>query len=148
EVRALRERGDLHEILARYGDIDRSEDTLWDDVDFVLEIAKAHSLAGNDAKVERYFLRCTELSPLRAALYHCQLGWFFQRKKKWARALSWYERALETFPGYHLCLLRKGYCLERLHRPRGAVAALLAATESFRAASPEQQERSRGIEVQ
>src|SRR5688572_23972496 len=108
-VRAQRERGDLKQILARYGSIDIDRGPLWDDVEFVLEIARTYSLIGNDTKVEQYFLRCAQLHPRRAALYRCQIGWFFQRKKRWARALIWYDRALQTFPSYHLCLFRKGY---------------------------------------
>lgn len=147
-VRAQRERGDLKQILARYGAIDQERGPLWDDVELVLEVARTYSLVGNDAKVETYFLRCAQLHPRRAALYRCQIGWFFQRKKRWARALTWYDRALETFPGYHLCLFRKGYCLERLHRPRGAVDALRLACAAFEKAPPDQRERSRGIQVQ
>jgi tetratricopeptide (TPR) repeat protein len=147
-VRAQRERGDLKQILARYGSIDQEHSPLWDDPEFVLEIARTYSLVGNDSKVELYFLRCAQLHPRRAALYRCQIGWFFQRKKRWARALSWYDRALETFPGYHLCLFRKGYCLERLHRPRAAVDALRLACAAFDKAPPDQRERSRGIQVQ
>ena len=37
-VRAQRERGDLKQILARYGAIDQDSSQLWDDVEFVLEI--------------------------------------------------------------------------------------------------------------
>lgn len=147
-VRAQRERGDLKQILARYGAIEQERGALWDDVEFVLEIARTYSLVGNDSKVEQYFLRCAQLHPRRAALYRCQIGWFFQRKKRWARALTWYDRALETFPGYHLCLFRKGYCLERLHRPRAAAAALRLACAAFEKAPPDQRERSRGIQVQ
>lgn len=147
-VRAQRERGDLKQILARFGTIDQERGPLWDDVEFVLEIARTYSLVGNDAKVEAYFLRCAQLHPRRAALYRCQIGWFFQRKKRWARALMWYDRALETFAGYHLCLFRKGYCLERLHRPRAAVAALQQACSAFEKAPEDQRERSRGIQVQ
>lgn len=147
-VRAQRERGDLKQILARYGAIDQDRGPLWDDVEFVLEIARTYSLVGNDSKVEQYFLRCAQLHPRRAALYRCQIGWFFQRKKRWARALTWYDRALETFSGYHLCLFRKGYCLERLHRPRAAVEALRLACAAFDKAPPDQRERSRGIQVQ
>jgi tetratricopeptide (TPR) repeat protein len=147
-VRAQRERGDLKQILTRYGAIDQERGPLWDDVEFVLEIARTYSLVGNDAKVEQYFLRCAQLHPRRAALYRCQIGWFFQRKKRWARALAWYERALETFPSYHLCLFRKGYCLERLHRPRAAVGALELACAAWDKAPVDQRERSRGIQVQ
>lgn len=147
-VRAQRERGDLKQILARYGSIDQDRGPLWDEVEFVLEIARTYSLVGNDAKVEQYFLRCAQLHPRRAALYRCQIGWFFQRKKRWARALTWYDRALQTFPSYHLCLFRKGYCLERLHRPRAAAAALDLACAAFDKAPADQRERSRGIQVQ
>ncbi len=148
EIRSLRERGELRRLLALYGSIDQEGEAGWNDLELVQEIAKAYSLVGNPAKVEQYFLRCAELHPRRAALYHGQIGWFFQRKKRWARALAWYDRALKTFPTYHLCLFRKGYCLERLHRPRAAVAALEAAAASFAAAPAAQQERSRGIEAQ
>lgn len=114
----------------------------------MLELARTYSLVGNEARVEQFFLRCVELNPRRAALYHCQIGWYFQRKKRWARALTWYDRALETFQGYHLCLFRKGYCLERLHRPRAAVEAFTLADESYCASPREQQERGRGIQIQ
>jgi tetratricopeptide (TPR) repeat protein/cold shock CspA family protein len=147
-VRALRERGEVHKILSRYGAIDQEGGAAWDDTEIVLEIARAYSLVNNDSKVERYFLRCAELNPRRAALYRCQIGWFFQRKKRWARALLWYDQALETFPGYHLCLFRKGYCLERLHRPREASEALRQAADSFDRTGEDQRERSRGIQVQ
>lgn len=147
-VRTARERGDLRQILTRYGSIDQERGPLWDDVEFVLEIARAYSLVGNDTKVEQYFLRCAQLHPRRAALYRSQIGWFFQRKKRWARALVWYDRALQTFPSYHLCLFRKGYCLERLHRPRAAAEALDLACAAFAKAPADQRERSRGIQVQ
>jgi tetratricopeptide (TPR) repeat protein/cold shock CspA family protein len=147
-ARSLRERGEVHELLARFGSIDDTKGEPWSDVELVLEVAKAYSLSGNPAKVELYFQRCAELNPRRAALYLAQVGWYYQRKKRWGRAIAWYDKALATFPGYHLGLFRKGYCLERLHRPRGAVAALELATASYDAASPEQQERSRGIQAQ
>lgn len=147
-VRAQRERGDLRQILSRYGSIDEERGPLWDDVDFVLEIARTYSLVGNDSKVEQYFLRCAQLHPRRAALYRGQIGWFFQRKKRWARALTWYDRALQTFPSYHLCLFRKGYCLERLHRPRAAAESLDFACAAFEKAPADQRERSHGIQVQ
>lgn len=148
EVRALRERGELHRIIDRFGAMDESKSDAWDDLDLVLELARTYSLVGNEARVEQFFLRCVELNPRRAALYHCQIGWYFQRKKRWARALTWYERALETFEEYHLCLFRKGYCLERLHRPRAAVRTFAIADESYTASPREQQERGRGIQIQ
>ncbi len=148
EVRALRERGELHRIVDLFGSIDEGGTEDWEDLDLVLELARTYSLLGNEARVEQFFLRCVELNPRRAALYHCQIGWYFQRKKRWARALTWYDRALETFAGYHLCLFRKGYCLERLHRPRAAVDAFAAADESYGASPSEQQERGRGIQIQ
>ncbi len=148
EVRALRERGELHRIVDRFGKIDEGGSEGWDDLELVLELARTYSLVGNEARVEQFFLRCVELNPRRAALYHCQIGWYFQRKKRWARALTWYDRALETFQGYHLCLFRKGYCLERLHRPRAAADAFTGADESYCASPPEQQERGRGIQIQ
>ena len=148
EVRALRERGELHRVIERFGRIDEGDGEDWDDLELVLELARAYSLIGNEARVEQFFLRCVELNPRRAALYHCQIGWYFQRKKRWARALTWYDRALETFSGYHLCLFRKGYCLERLHRPRTASQAFATADAAYSASPPEQQERSRGIQIQ
>jgi len=144
----MRERGEIHQILSRFGGIDQEGGDGWSDLEIVLEVARTYAHVDNDAKVERYFLRCAELHPQRSALYLCQIGWYFQRKKRWARALSWYDRALETFPGYHLCLFRKGYCLERLHRPREAAAALLLAEESFDRTGQDQRERSRGIQIQ
>jgi tetratricopeptide (TPR) repeat protein len=144
----MRERGEIQRVLSRYGAIDEQRSEAWDDLELIQEVARAYSLAGNSGKVEQYFLRCAELNPKRAALYHIQIGWFYQRKKRWGRALTWYDRTLETFPTYHLCLFRKGYCLERLHRPRPAIAALEAAVASYDATTPEQQERSRGIQAQ
>jgi len=148
EVRALRKRGELQQIIDRYGAIGEDDAEGWGDLDLVLELARTFSLVGNESRVEQLFLRCVELNPRRAALYHCQIGWYFQRKKRWARALGWYERALETFPAYHLCHFRRGYCLERLHRPRAAVEAFHAADQSYTESPPDQQERGRGIQIQ
>ena len=147
EVRRLREQGAVQDVLDRYGAIDRDAEA-WADVDLVLEVARAWSLAGNEAQVEKFFLRCADLNQRRAALYRCQIGWFYHRRKRWRRALEWYERSLATFRSYHLCLFRKGYCLERLHRPAEAAATFLAATEVFESSPPEQQQRSRGIQIQ
>jgi tetratricopeptide (TPR) repeat protein len=147
-ARTLRERGDLHALLSRFGAIDQEDGDGWDDVDLVAEVARAHSLSGNATKMEQYFQRCAELNRRRAALYLAEVGWYYQRKKRWARAIVWYDKGLTTFPTYHLGLFRKGYCLERLHRPRGAIAALEAAAASYDGASPEQQVRSRGIQAQ
>ena len=36
--------------------------------------------------------------PRRAAVFHCAIGWYFQRKKKWTKALRWYDRALAVVP--------------------------------------------------
>lgn len=146
-ARQLRETGSVQELLAKYGSINEDE-TAWSDHELVLEVARAHSLAGNEKAVERFFTRCVELNPRRAALYHCQIGWFYQRRKRWARAIDWYEASLATFANYHLCLFRRGYCLERLHRPRDAVESLQRAADSYNASSPEQRERSRGIQIQ
>src|SRR5262249_59180956 len=97
---------------------------------------------------ERYLLRCAELSPRRAAVFHCAIGWYFQRKKKWTKALRWYDRALLSFPTYHLCLFRRGYCLEKLHRPREAVEALERAATMWEQAGVDQRVRGRGVQVQ
>jgi tetratricopeptide (TPR) repeat protein/cold shock CspA family protein len=147
-ARAMRERGEVQVLLARFGAIDEESSDAWEDVDLVAEVARAHSLANNTSQVERYFQRCAQLNPRRAALYLAEIGWYYQRKKRWARAILWYDHSIATFPTYHLCLFRKGYCLERLHRPRLAVEALEAAIASFEAATPEQQVRSRGIQAQ
>jgi len=105
-------------------------------------------MLGNEEKVERYLLRCAELAPRRAAVFHCAIGWYFQRKKKWTKALRWYDRALASFPTYHLCLFRRGYCLEKLHRPREAVEALIRARDIWEHAPSEQRQRGRGVQVQ
>lgn len=141
-------RADAGAILARHGDLDVIGGPDWSDADLLVEVARTHSLAGNTAKVEAFLLRCAQLRPRRSALYLAQIGWHFQKAKRWARAITWYDRALETFPDYHLCLFRKGYCAERLHRPREAVAALEAAVAAFEASPPRQRERSAGIHAQ
>src|SRR5262245_17357814 len=105
-------------------------------------------MLGNEEKVERYLLRCAELAPRRAAVFHCAIGWYFQRKKKWTKALRWYDRALTSFPTYHLCLFRRGYCLEKLHRPRETVEALARARVIWDEAPPDQRQRGRGVQVQ
>src|SRR5262249_334937 len=87
-------------------------------------------------------------APRRAAVFHCAIGWYFQRKKKWTKALRWYDRALTSFPTYHLCLFRRGYCLEKLHRPREAVEALERARTAWEQAGPEQGRPGRGVQVQ
>jgi tetratricopeptide (TPR) repeat protein/cold shock CspA family protein len=146
-VRVLRERGELKRIVAMWRKADTDE-RAWQDLGLVLELARTYSLLGNEARVEQYFERCVELNPGRAALYHCQIGWYFQRKRRWLRALRWYDRALETFPGYHLCLFRRGFCLERLHRPLAAVESFEAAARVYEEATEEQKERARTIQIQ
>src|SRR5215467_12993480 len=149
EVRTLANRGDLQTIVARYGSLDDTpESDLWNSTDLLYEIGRAFGMLGNEDKVERYLLRCAELAPRRAAVFHCAIGWFFQRKKKWTKALRWYDRALISFPTYHLCLFRRGYCLEKLHRPREAVEALARARDVWDQAGPEQRQRGRGVQVQ
>lgn len=135
-------------LLVRFGDLDETGAPGWDDPDLLLEVARAHSAAGNAAKVERFLARCADLRPARAALYFGQLGWHFQKAKRWARAVGAYDRALETFPGYHLALFRRGYCLERLHRPRAAVRSLEEACRAYAALPESQRERSAGIQAQ
>src|SRR5205807_1409521 len=76
------------------------------------------------------------------------IGWYFQRKKKWTKALRWYDRALASFPTYHLCRFRRGYCLEKLHRPRETVEALTRARDIWEKAPSEQRQRGRGVQVQ
>ncbi len=149
EVRSLANRGDLQTIVARYGAIhDTPESDTWNSTELLYEIGKAFGMLGNEEKVERYLLRCAELAPRRAAVFHCAIGWYFQRKKKWTKALRWYDRALASFPTYHLCLFRRGYCLEKLHRPREAVGALARARDIWDQAPTEQRQRGRGVQVQ
>jgi tetratricopeptide (TPR) repeat protein len=149
DVRALAHRGDHHAIVHRYGAIDDTpEDETWNATELLWEIGKAFGMLGNEEKVERYLLRCAELAPRRAAVFHCAIGWYFQRKKKWAKALRWYDRALQSFPMYHLCLFRRGYCLEKLHRPREAMEALARARGVWEQAGSEQRQRGRGVQVQ
>jgi tetratricopeptide (TPR) repeat protein len=149
EVRSLADRGDMQTIVARYGRIDDTpESETWNSTELLYEIGRAFGMLGNEDKVERYLLRCAELAPRRAAVFHCAIGWYFQRKKKWTKALRWYDRALASFPTYHLCLFRRGYCLEKLHRPREAVDALARARAIWDEAPSEQRQRGRGVQVQ
>src|SRR5438552_6817131 len=149
EVRALANRGERHAIVARCGAIDHTpESEAWNSTELVYEIGRAFGMLGNEEKVERYLLRCAELAPRRAAVFHCAIGWYFQRKKKWTKALRWYDRALSSFPTYHLCLFRRGYCLEKVHRPREAVEALGRARQIWEDAPSEQRQRGRGVQVQ
>jgi tetratricopeptide (TPR) repeat protein len=149
EVRSLANRGDMYTIVARYGTIDDTpERETWNSTELLYEIGRAFGMLGNEEKVERYLLRCAELAPRRAAVFHCAIGWYFQRKKKWTKALRWYDRALASFPTYHLCLFRRGYCLEKLHRPREAVDALARARTIWDEAPSEQRQRGRGVQVQ
>ena len=149
DVRSLADRGDHHTIIERYGTLDDmpTEET-WQSTELLFEIGRSFGMLGNEEKVERYLLRCAELAPRRAAVFHCAIGWYFQRKKKWTKALRWYDRALASFPTYHLCLFRRGYCLEKLHRPREAVEALVRAREIWEHAPSEQRQRGRGVQVQ
>src|SRR5690349_8125875 len=149
EVRSLANRGELQTIVARYGTLDDlPEQETWNSTELLYEIGRAFGMLGNEEKVERYLLRCAELAPRRAAVFHCAIGWYFQRKKKWTKALRWYDRALASFPTYHLCLFRRGYCLEKLHRPREAVDALARARAIWDEAPSEQRQRGRGVQVQ
>jgi tetratricopeptide (TPR) repeat protein/cold shock CspA family protein len=149
EVRILATRGEHHLIVARYGRLDDlPRDDLWNSTELLYEVGRAFGMLGNEDKVERYLLRCAELAPRRAAVFYCAIGWYFQRKKKWTKALRWYDRALTSFPTYHLCLFRRGYCLEKLHRPREAVEALQRARGGWEQAGPEQRLRGRGVQVQ
>jgi tetratricopeptide (TPR) repeat protein len=149
DVRALANRGNHHAIVVRYGSIDEAPDSqAWSTVDLVHEVGRAFGMLGNEDKMERFLLRCADLAPRRAAVFHCAIGWYFQRKKKWTKALRWYDRALQSFPTYHLCLFRRGYCLEKLHRPREAVEALARARTVWDQAGPEQRLRGRGVQVQ
>jgi tetratricopeptide (TPR) repeat protein/cold shock CspA family protein len=149
EVRSLANRGDLQTIVQRYGTLeDTPERDTWHSTELLYEIGRAFGMLGNEEKVERYLLRCAELAPRRAAVFHCAIGWYFQRKKKWTKALRWYDRALASFPTYHLCLFRRGYCLEKLHRPREAVEALARARAIWDEAAIEQRQRGRGVQVQ
>ena len=143
EVRILATRGEHHLIVARYGRLDDiPRDDLWNSTELLYEVGRAFGMLGNEDKVERYLLRCAELSPRRAAVFHCAIGWYFQRKKKWTKALRWYDRALGSFHTYHLCLFRRGYCLEKLHRPRESVEALQRARAVWDQAGQEQDRKS------
>ena len=149
EVRSLANRGELHTIVARYGTIDDTPASeTWHSTELLYEIGRAFGMLGNEEKVERYLLRCAELAPRRAAVFHCAIGWYFQRKKKWTKALRWYDLALSSFPTYHLCLFRRGYCLEKVHRPHDAVDALSRARKIWEDAPSEQRQRGRGVQVQ
>jgi tetratricopeptide (TPR) repeat protein/cold shock CspA family protein len=149
DVRALANRGDHQAIVARYGSLeDTPADDTWHSSELLFEIGRAFGMLGNEDKLERYLLRCAELAPRRAAVFHCSIGWYFQRKKKWTKALRWYDRALQSFPTYHLCLFRRGYCLEKLHRPREAAEALARARVVWDEAAPDQRQRGLGVQVQ
>lgn len=149
EVRSLATRGEHHMIVARYGTVDDTpEEETWNSTELLYEIGRAFGMLGNEDKVERYLLRCAELAPRRAAVFHCAIGWYFQRKKKWTKALRWYDRALQSFQTYHLCLFRRGYCLEKLHRPREAAEALSRARQVWDQAGADQRARGRGVQVQ
>ena len=117
----------------------------WSSPELLYEIGRAFGMLGNEDKVERYLLRCADLAPRRAAVFHCAIGWYFQRKKKWTKALRWYDRALQSFPTYHLCLFRRGLL------PGEAPSASRGRRRSTRArdvweqAGPEQRMRGRGV---
>lgn len=149
EVRALANREDYRGIVQRFGALHLAPDQgPWQTLELVQEVGRAWGMLGVEDLTERYLQRCAELAPRRAAVFHCGIGWYYQRKKKWTKALRWYDRALESFPTYHLCLFRRGYCLEKLHRPRDAAEALERARVIWERAGPEQQRRQRGVQVQ
>src|SRR5262249_44322979 len=149
EVRSLAARGEHHLIVTRYGRVeDLPQGEAWNSTELIYEIGRSFGMLGNEDKVERYLLRCAELTPRRAAVFHCAIGWDFQRKKKWTKALRWDDRSLSSFPTYHLCLFRPGYCLEKLHRPREAVEALERARACWDTAGEDQRARGRGVQVQ
>jgi tetratricopeptide (TPR) repeat protein/cold shock CspA family protein len=149
EVRDLAGRGDHHGVVTRYGQLHATpEAEAWGNAELVHEVGRAYGMLGNEDMVELYLLRGAELAPRRSAVFHCAIGWYYQRKKKWTKALRWYDRALQSFPTYHLCLFRRGYCLEKLHRPREAVDALGRARAVWEQAGPDQRLRGRGVQVQ
>ncbi len=149
EVRSLAHREDHRAIVQRFGALHtRPDEAPWRSLELVEEVGRAWGMLGMETHAELYLQRCAELAPRRAAVYFCSIGWYFQRKKKWTKALRWYDRALETFPSYHLCLFRRGYCLEKLHRPREAADALMQARAAWEHASAEQRRRQRGVQVQ
>lgn len=149
EVRDLASREDYRAIVQRFGSLHRSpEEAPWQELELVQEVGRAWGMLGVEDLTERYLQRCAELAPRRAAVFYCGIGWYYQRKKKWTKALRWYDRALESFPTYHLCLFRRGYCLEKLHRPRDAAEALERARAIWERAGSEQQRRQRGVQVQ
>src|SRR5262249_45894923 len=77
EVRSLSHRGDPQAIVARYGTLDDTpEDETWNSTELLYEIGRAFGMLGNEDKVERYLLRCAELAPRRAAVFHCAIGWY------------------------------------------------------------------------
>src|SRR5206468_3922074 len=83
---ALAHRGEMHTIIERYGAIDDTPASeTWNSTELLYEIGRAFGMLGNEEKVERYLLRCAELAPRRAAVFHCAIGWYFQRKKKWTK---------------------------------------------------------------
>src|SRR5439155_492958 len=131
EVRSLADRGELHTIVARYGAIDDTpESQTWHSTELLYEIGRAFGMLGNEEKVERYLLRCAELAPRRAAVFHCAIGWYFQRKKKWTKALRWYDRALAAFAAARDLDAESSFHWERLGRVyelRGEVEAAEAA---------------------
>src|SRR2546428_13748413 len=122
DVRSLANRGAHHAIVQRYGALDDTpEEETWNSTELLFEIGRAFGMLGNEEKVERYLLRCAELAPRRVAVFHCAIGWDLQRKKKWTKALRWYDRALASFPPSHLCLFRRGSSPAKGPPPRAAV---------------------------
>lgn len=148
EVRYLRERGELQAAVEAFGPLTTERAAASADLELLEQLGRTFALLGDAKRTEICFERCVELLPARAALYRCQIGWFYQKQKRWTRALSWYERSLATFPDYHICLFRVGYCLERLHRPLAAATALQRAAGSWDSGSKKQKERSQPIQIQ
>jgi hypothetical protein len=65
----------------------------------------APSMLGNEDKVERYLLHCADLAG-RAAVFHCAIGWYFQRRSGRRRCAGTIGRSVLD---HHPCLFRRGW---------------------------------------
>jgi tetratricopeptide (TPR) repeat protein len=149
DVRALASRGNHHAIVARYGHLDDAPaDDTWNSPDLLYEIGRAFGILGTRTRSSG---TCSAAPTWRRAgrpSSTAPSAGTSSGKKKWTKALRWYDRALQSFPTYHLCLFRRGYCLEKLPPPARSRRGLTRARDVWEQAGTEQRDPRPGVQVQ
>jgi len=109
-------------------------------IEYLRNLGFAYSQLDQYKNARRYYQLWLDLDPRRPQPYY-SIGYTYYDAKNWEKAIKWFDKALYRFPGYVVCLYRKGVALFMWGKETEAKRVLQSAITYHQAIKDEDMQR-------